>query len=163
SDRFTDVRQLAVALAPFAPQGSIGRAYADSLGATESGSLRPYVPPSPSSGGVDQAPPAMNLARPPSESGRPGASRGPEASARRLRGDAAVAAGGGRSRGGSRGRSAAAHTEAGRWASGSAGEGLSSLSSRSARTERPRGPRRSRARPRPRPRSLPRRRSILRA
>jgi len=67
SDRFSDVRQLAVALAPFAPPGSIGRAYADSLSdsSVNSGSY-----PRVHSVAPDSAPTFINLAGPPSESSR---------------------------------------------------------------------------------------------
>jgi eukaryotic-like serine/threonine-protein kinase len=86
SNRFSDVRQLAVALAPFAPPGSIGRLYAESLVGSESGNIRSLVPPPASSGravaGVDNAPTVMNLAPPPYDSNRSASSLAPQASAR---------------------------------------------------------------------------------
>jgi serine/threonine-protein kinase len=86
SNRFSDVRQLAVALAPFAPPGSIGRLYAESLIGTESGNFGSLAAPPPSSGhlptGPDSAPTVMNLAPPPYESGGSAGSLAPQASAR---------------------------------------------------------------------------------
>jgi eukaryotic-like serine/threonine-protein kinase len=85
SNRFSDVRQLAVALAPFAPPGSIGRVYAESLIGSESGGFRSLVPSPPSSGralaaaGPDNAPTVMNLAPPPYDASR-GASLPPHGS-----------------------------------------------------------------------------------